>query len=140
MTLAPEERKTIVALRLESARRSLADARLLLAAGSVRGAVNRAYYAMFYAASALAIAGGQSFTKHSALISFIHREFVKPGILPREHGRALQKAFEDRTEGDYQDLVKQKPEDAAAMIQAAAEFIDVIVGLSSDAAGHSAVG
>jgi uncharacterized protein (UPF0332 family) len=118
---------------MESARRSLADARLLHAAGSVRGAVNRAYYAMFYAASALAIAGGQSFSKHSALISYIHREFVKPGILPQEQGRALQKGFEDRTEGDYQDLVKLKPKDAAAMIQAASEFIAVVVGLSSDA-------
>jgi hypothetical protein len=114
---------------MESARRSLDDARLLNTASSVRGAVNRAYYAMFYAASALVIANGRSFSKHSALISYVHREFVKPGVLEKKHGRALQKAFENRTEGDYQDMVTFKPEDVGAMMSDASEFIDAVARL-----------
>jgi hypothetical protein len=42
MTLAPDERRSIALVRLENARQTLADARLLQERGSIRSAVNRA--------------------------------------------------------------------------------------------------
>ena len=49
------DRTQYVAYRLERARETLAEARLLVESDRMRGAVNRVYYAMFYAVSALAL-------------------------------------------------------------------------------------
>ncbi len=45
MTLAPEERQAVVAIRMDSADTALEDARVLLARNSLRGTANRLYYA-----------------------------------------------------------------------------------------------
>ena len=43
-------------------------------------AASRAYYAAFYAVSALLALGGRTFKKHSALEAAVHRDLVKPGL------------------------------------------------------------
>ena len=74
----------MVTLRMEAAQRAIEDARLLMESGSIRGAVNRAYYAMFYAASALAVSNNSgTFSKHAGLIAYIHREWVHTGKLEK---------------------------------------------------------
>lgn len=129
MTLTDEDRRAVVHLRMENARQTLLDAKLLNDAGSIRSAVNRAYYAMFYAASGLAIARGEAHSKHKGVVTLIHRDFVRTGRLGREHGRALQKAFENRSEGDYQDRLRFTQEDVAEMIRSAEAFIDAVAVL-----------
>lgn len=126
MSLTPEDTAAVIRVRMENAEATLRDAQLLHDAGSLRSAVNRAYYSMFYAASALALHQGLSLSKHSAVISFFHREFVKPGLLGREHGRALQKAFEDRSEADYQDYLRLTAEQVAARLVEARDFIAAV--------------
>lgn len=64
-------------------------------------AASRAYYAAFYAAVALLLSRQQSFGKHSGVVSAIHRDYVKTGLLSLDSGRALQKLFELRGIGDY---------------------------------------
>ena len=113
-------------MRTENARATVRDAQLLRDAGSLRSAINRAYYAMFYAASALALSRGLSLSKHSAVISFSHRDFVKPGLLSREHGRALQKAFEDRSEAEDQDYLRLTEQQVDARLAEARDFIEVV--------------
>ena len=120
------EMPELVFVRLATARQMLDDAAVLRASGSLRSAINRAYYVMFHAASALALSRGRSFSKHSGVISFFQREFAKTGILDRLHGRALQKAFEDRSEADYQDYVRFTEEQVDARIREAAAFLCAI--------------
>ena len=55
MSLTPEDAAAVIKVRMENAKATLRDAHLLHDAGSLRSAVNRAYYAMLYAASALAL-------------------------------------------------------------------------------------
>lgn len=93
---------------------------------SLRGAANRAYYAMFYAVSALAVSRGRSFRKHSGLIAYFQKEFVVTGFLNRKHGRALQKTFEDRSEADYQDYVKLTREQIQFRIREASGLITAV--------------
>ena len=58
MSVKPYDKKALIQYRMERATESLNDARLMLAqSGSYASAVNRAYYAMFYAALALLITG-----------------------------------------------------------------------------------
>lgn len=64
-------------------------------------AASRAYYAAFYAASALLLKEDIDTTKHSGVIASIHRLFVKAGKLDKEQGRNLQWLFDLRGVGDY---------------------------------------
>lgn len=71
------------------ASRAAASARLLLDAGDVDGACNRAYYAMFDAARAALIKSGapvppEVAKTHSGLISAFSLHLVKTGQIPIE--------------------------------------------------------
>lgn len=135
MNLSAAERHALARLRLGNASEALGDAAVLRHADSVRGATNRAYYAMFYAAAALAIHQGQSFRKHAGLIAYIHKEWVATGQLGKQHGRALQRAFESRSEGDYQDVLRLTGQDVDQLIAEAVAFLGEvrrIVGIPPD--------
>ncbi len=51
--MKPEQLEDLVRYRIEQAQETLREAELLLGAAALRGAINRAYYAMFYALLAL---------------------------------------------------------------------------------------
>ncbi len=70
-----------------------------------RGAVNRAYYAMFYAALALLATRQMGTSKHAGVLSLFDREFVKTGIFPRELSKSLRVAFDRRQTYDYGEFV-----------------------------------
>jgi len=100
------ERAVLVRYRLERARESLAEARLLLQAGHTNTFVNRLYYACFYAVSAALLAEGKSATTHSGLRTLFHQGLVKPGVVPIELGRVYDTLFDSRQKSDYADLVR----------------------------------
>lgn len=100
------ETGTLVRYRFERAREALAEARLLAGAGHVNTAVNRLYYAAFYAVSASLLARGLSSAKHSGVRALFHANLVKTGIVPVELGRFFDTVFDSRQKGDYADLVR----------------------------------
>ncbi len=96
--------RKLVALRMQQAAETLREARVLLAERAPRGAISRAYYAMFCAVLALLATKGLGTSKHSGTIALFDREFVKPGDLPKELSRSLHMAFEHRQQADYGEL------------------------------------
>ena len=90
---------------LTKARRSLDAVKRLSRDGDFDFAISRAYYAMFYAAEALLLRRNLSFSKHAGVIAAIHREYVVPGELAREHYAAFQRAFNDRNVAEYEAVV-----------------------------------
>ena len=86
---------------VDRARRSLRSARNLLEDGDHDFAMSRAYYAMFYAATAALLSLEVKRSKHSGVIAAFGQRLVKSGKFTVEHQRALQDAFIDRSAGDY---------------------------------------
>jgi uncharacterized protein (UPF0332 family) len=74
-------RREVVELwqRAQEARRAT---RILLATGFSDFAAARAYYAAFYAASALLLAERKVFRTHRGIMALIHRDYVRTGRLP----------------------------------------------------------
>jgi hypothetical protein len=64
-------------------------------------AASRAYYAAFYAISAVFALEDKFFTKHRAIEAAVHRDFVKAGRWPEELGTAFSELVRLRTMGDY---------------------------------------
>lgn len=108
---------------IEKAERALRAARLLQAEGEVDAAVNRSYYAMFYAASALLSNDGRRFRKHSAVHAALGEHFAKTGAIDTKYHRWLLDAFDLRTVGDYGVDVALTAADAQTTIEHAAEFL-----------------
>lgn len=126
MTPSPKE---LIVYRLQRARESLEDARILADASRWNPCVNRLYYACFYAVSALLAQEGLSSSKHSGVRSLFNQHFVKTNVVPAETARIFNDLFERRQEGDYVDFVRfEEPQVSTWMPQAEA-FVDQIVGL-----------
>jgi len=112
------------------ASRAAVSARLLLDAGDLNGACNRAYYAMFDAARAALIDSGAPVQSevgrtHSGLISAFSLHLVKTGQVRIEYGKALNKVAEIRLIADYtEDEVTA--ETARWAVEQALEFIEAV--------------
>ena len=112
------------------ASRAVVSARLLLDAGDLNGACNRAYYAMFDSARAALIDSGAPVQSevgrtHSGLISAFSLHLVKTGQVPIKYGKALNKVAEIRLIADYtEDEVTA--ETAKWAVEQALEFIEAV--------------
>ncbi len=91
----------LVQYRMEQADAALSDAKYLLDGNrNPQSVINRAYYAMFYAALALLQRTGKIPSKHAGTIGLFDTEFVAKGALPRELSWDFHKAFELRQASD----------------------------------------
>ncbi len=124
-----EAQEKLIGLWLEKADEALASAELELNAGHTNFAVNRLYYACFYAVTALLLRDGKQFALHSAVKSEFGRTYIKPGRLDVKWNKFYQKLFDDRQEGDYIPTTTFEPSDISTSLQQAREFIDLIRGL-----------
>lgn len=109
---------------LKKARRSLGASKDLMERGDYDFAISRAYYSMFYCAEALLLSKDLKFSKHSAVISFFGREFIKSGLLSKELYGHLLKGFRERQIGDYEALNLPILEDSQEICREAEIFLE----------------
>jgi uncharacterized protein (UPF0332 family) len=123
------KRQEEIKANMERAAESLAAAQELTARGYHDIAASRAYYAAFYAASAALLQASLETSKHSGVVALIHQHFVRTGLLPREHGRALNWLYELRGIGDYGLTVHVAEDEAICAIDLAERFVRAIKSL-----------
>lgn len=118
-----DDLKSLVEYRLDEARESIEEAVLLLEGGKSRGALSRAYYAMFYATLALLAIKELGASKHSGVIRMFHEHYVQDGIFDKEIARSLSVAFDLRNKSDYRELTSPSSEQAQDTLEAAKKFV-----------------
>ena len=82
-------------------------------------AVNRAYYAFLYAASALLLTLDISRSKHAGVLAAFRERFVRTGMISVEDSRAYGEAFELRNTTDYEKLGIAEESDARELLNKA---------------------
>ncbi|MCX5994228.1 MAG: HEPN domain-containing protein [Chloroflexi bacterium] len=97
-----------------------------MAARLYEDAVSRAYYAMFHAARAVLYTRGITTKTHSGLITSFGIEIAEKGIVDREYGRMLNRAFNLRQKSDYETGSRFKREDVAEMLENAEKFVQIV--------------
>ena len=112
--------------RMEQAKQCLVSADALLNINDLRGAVNRAYYAVFHAMRSVLILEGKDFAKHSGVISYFRREYIKTGIFTVDISDTITELFNNRSSGDYDDYFDFTEEEVRDMIGEAEQFVSVI--------------
>lgn len=98
--------------RLAKAEALLHQAEVLFRDGAYDGSINRSYYAVFNAIRSLLAFLHIDSRRHSGVISFFDRYFVKTGIFDRTASQIVHMAFEVRQTGDYEDFFSPDPDDA----------------------------
>ncbi len=80
-----------------------------------RGAINRAYYAIFDSTSAALLWLDIERSKHSGIQAAFNQFLVKPGMIEDEYSQIYKEVRDWRDEQDYKDLVR--PLDQATTTQ-----------------------
>lgn len=109
----------------ERAKKALLVARSNLALDP-DAAASRAYYAAFYAVSALLALQGKTFTKHSSVETAVHRDLVKAGPWSQALGREYSRLVGLRNTGDYGGSQHVRSRDAAESVEAAEQILRAV--------------
>ena len=112
--------------RLRQAEEALSEAQILSDAGHYRGSINRAYYAMFYALQILTIQNRAKVSKHTGVISFFDREYVKTGRIDKRFSKWVHRLFDLRQDADYGDMFEPSREQCREALEQATEFVQHI--------------
>ncbi len=86
-----------------------------LTGGFTLGAVNRAYYAMFYCMTALLLSENVQAKTHQGVRAKFGEVFIKTSLLPRILANYVRDAFDVRQDADY-DLDADITEDEAQIL------------------------
>lgn len=112
-----------IRLYLDNAKEMLAVAQLMLSNDFYSSTINRAYYAIFYAANALLLTKNLAQNKHSGVINAFRLHFIKTGLFTLEFSRIYGRAMEDRHESDYELESPATKEDAELNLEGAHQFV-----------------
>ena len=109
-----------------------AAAVLLYNAGQWNSAVNRLYYACFYAASALLLKRGIGAKSHAGVIAKFSESVVRTHEMTADEYKVYSKLLNWRTKGDYSDMFDFCKEDLDDVMKPTRVFIDGVKELIAE--------
>ncbi len=116
----------LINYRMAMADDKLTSAKLLLDAGLYKDSVGRSYYAIFSAIRAVLAIKQVDFSKHSGVIAYFQKEYIKTEVFEKKYSKYLQQAFQIRNSCDYDDFFIVSKQDAEEQYKRAEEMLDVI--------------
>ena len=103
--LDEESRSALIRYRLQRAEQTLDEAKVMSDATYYNAAINRLYYACYYAVVAALLSKGLITTTHAGVKTLFSLHFIASGILPKECGKTFSRLFEMRHSSDYDDFI-----------------------------------
>ena len=88
-------------------------------------AANRAYYSIFHSMRTVLALESKDFKKHSAVISYFNKHYIKTKIFPSNLYKLISEAQEVREENDYMDFFEPDYEETKKQVESA----ELIYGL-----------
>lgn len=118
--------KDLINYRLERAKETLEDAKLLAEKQRWNSAINRLYYAAYYAVIALLLKENITSTTHNGAKTKFSEHFIKTGLYPTEFGRIYSQLFTWRQKGDYADLFDFTEEKVTPYFEPVEKLIELV--------------
>jgi uncharacterized protein len=119
-------REELIEYRLQRAKESFEEAKLLAQSNHWNTVANRLYYAAFYAINALFVKHEIQGATHNGIKANFHKEFIKTGLIDIDSGKLYNNLFNKRQEGDYQDFQIFVKEDIEPLIDKVQAFVFTI--------------
>ncbi len=130
MTLSDAERKSLIENYIQKSLATIDQVHFLIENSQFSLAVNRIYYGIYYILSALALKNNFITSKHAQLIGWFNKMFIKENIIDKKYSKLIQKAFDNRMEGDYdvyanfiKDEVEQSFEEMKEVVSEIRKFL-----------------
>lgn len=124
MGMTPDEKDALIKYRFNKSEEVLIEAKDVARLGHWNLAVNRLYYCVFHACSAVLLNKGYTARTHSGVIHIILLEFVKTGILSKDDGALISTLFNMRNTGDYDDLFDWTEKQVLPLIDPVEELLE----------------
>ena len=99
-----DDKQEYVKYRMSSAFNVYEAAKVLAENGFWNSAVNRLYYAVFYAFNALLVQNEIITNSHSGTRSQFSLHYIKTGKLDKKFGKLLTELYDWRQKGDYENI------------------------------------
>lgn len=112
--------------RLEQSKQCLKSSKVLYDIEDYKGSANRSYYAIFHAIRSVLALEAVDFKRHSAVISYFRKNYIKTGIFKVELSDIISEAFDIRSDSDYNDFYIVSKNDIFIQIENATYFYDEI--------------
>ena len=130
--LDKETRAALIDYRLQRAHSTLGEADLLYGGYYYNAAVNRLYYACYYAAVALLLSREIETSTHNGVKTQLSMHFVRTGLLSIEHSTTFGLLFDKRHSSDYSDFAYCDAGLVELLRPRAEAFIDAVEKLTKD--------
>lgn len=125
------DKADLIEYRLNRATETLQEIEIHLENGLFNTAINRLYYASYYAATALLLYNDIKASTHSGVRQMLGLHFIKTGKIPSDLGKVFTDLFDKRHASDYDDFISVSREDVEDLLPSATEFIGKIKDLIS---------
>lgn len=130
--LRDSERIDIINYRLSRSKETLNAADMLIEVGDLYSAVNRLYYACYYALSALLIKHELPTKTHHGVKTQFGEHFIMKQVVDRRYGVFYSQIFNSRHEGDYDDFVFFDQQTVMQYRQKTEEFMQMITQIMEE--------
>lgn len=127
--LDEDSKKALVTYRIQRAYETLKEAEVMKREAFYNAAINRLYYACYYAAIALLLKYDIQAQTHNGVKTMLGLHFVSTGKLPLKVGKTFGTLFEKKHSGDYDDFAYCDQELVNDLYSQAEIFIDAVAGL-----------
>ena len=125
-TLDDQSRFELMHYRMARANETMEEVGILAECGHYNAAVNRLYYACFYAVQALLLKHHITATTHAGVKTMLGLHFITKGIVSVEYGKTFNTLFEKRHSSDYEAFAYCDKEMLDDLIPLAEAFISMI--------------
>jgi len=117
------ERQELVEYRIHKAKETLGEVEVHIKNKFWSTAVNRLYYACYYAVIALLVKNEIKAQTHAGARQMFGLHFVKTGLVDKELGKFYSDIFDKRQTGDYDDFVTFTEEEIMSLLPPAKKLI-----------------
>lgn len=127
-----QDKKILINHRIRQAEEAFIEISILIDNGLLSLAVNRIYYSIFYAISAVSIKDNFSTSKHKKLLGWFNKNYISTGLLSKEYGKMIYTAYENREKSDYDFLFEITKEEIIKYFKYAKSFVAEVIKLLAD--------
>lgn len=119
-------KRDLIEYRIKRAKDTFQDALILAEKNKWNSAINRLYYAAYYAVIALLLKSDIKATTHNGVKSNFSEYFIKTGIISKDLGKIFSQLFTWRQKGDYDDLFDFEKDKVLPYLEPVKELIETI--------------
>lgn len=121
-----KRQEDLASYRMHTAEETLTVARECYENNHYKDAINRSYYAAFYAARAVLAIEGTDFKRHKDVIAYFNRNYIATEKISKELGRKLARLQQKREQSDYDDFYIASQSEAQKQLESAELIIEGI--------------